>query len=90
MNNKGFTLIQFLLFVMLLLVIFLFSLAINGQKLSTSLSSLVNQNHRDVFAAAENYVIHEDIPFNSDNYVCVTKKRLERTGKDGKGETIPA
>lgn len=77
MNNKGFTLVEFTIWLLGIIVLFIIVLRMSSN-LATSIAKPISD--KQVFAAAENYVIREDISFNSDNYVCVTKKHLERTG----------
>ena len=78
MNNKGFTLIEFLIWLFGIIVFFFIALSMSRSALSTSAVGPVRENQ--VYAAAENYVIKENVPFNSDDYVCVTKSRLEKMG----------
>ena len=78
MNNKGFTLVEFTIWLFGIIVLFIIVINMSRDTLATSVAKPISD--KQVFAAAENYVIKEDISFNNDNYVCVTKRQLEITG----------
>ena len=85
MNNKGFTLVDFTIWLFGIIVLFIIALRMyNGLNISV----IKPISDRQVFAAAENYVIKENVPFNINNYVCVTKKHLEKVGYLKKADDI--
>ena len=77
-NNKGFTLVEFVIWLLGIIVLFIIVIHMSRDTLATSVAKPIKD--KEVFAAAERYVIKEDITFNNNNYVCVTKRQLEIAG----------
>ena len=77
-NNKGFSLVEFTIWLFGIIFLFIIVIHMSRDVLATSMVKPISD--KQVFAAAENYVIKEDISFNNNNYVCVTERQLEVTG----------
>ena len=76
MNRKGFTLVEFLICLVLLGIVLVLGLCASSDMLRTSLSSLRSVSDNEVFKAAKTYVQENNSVFNDDSYACVTVKEL--------------
>lgn len=86
MNNKGFTLVEFLIWLFSIVVLFILVLGMTKNTLATSISQVVSDDK--VFAAAENYMIKEKIEFNDSDYACVNERQLLITGYLKKNDNL--
>ena len=76
MNNKGFTLIEFLICLVMLGVVLVMGICASRNSLATSLVTLRSVSDNEVFKATKSYVISENISFNDKSYVCVSVRDL--------------
>ena len=80
MNNKGFSLTE------LLAVLFLFGIVVSiglyttKATLSTTMTTLELVTDNQIFNAAKNYIIEQNIPFNNEQKICVKVTELIEYG----------
>lgn len=80
MNNKGFSLIELLVGIFLISFVFFLGLTVSRKALSTSLSGISEVSDSEVYEAAKAYTYEKSIPFNDNNYTCITVKELIDSG----------
>ena len=76
MNRKGFTLIDLLACLALLGIILLIGISVSRNTMSTSLVRLRTVSDNEVFSAANNYVLENNIYFNEHGYICINVSDL--------------
>ena len=76
MNKKGFTLIEFLVCIVLLGIVLVIGLYSSGDMLKTSLSSLRSVSDNEVFKAAKAYAQENNDIFDRNGNACVNIQDL--------------
>ena len=85
MNNKGFTIMELLAVLVVISVIFsIVAFFVKGTAAST-MTQIDEISNNLIFSAAREYVLEENVGFNSEGYVCVTVQELIEYGYVNKG-----
>ena len=71
MNQKGFTLVEFLICIVLLGIVLVLGLCSSTDMLRTSLSSLRSVSDNEVFKAARSYALENNSTFDSNGHTCI-------------------
>ena len=80
MNNKGFTLIEFLICLAMFGFVLVMGICASKNKLAASLAVFRPVSNNEVFKAAKDYFISQNISFDGKSYVCVDIRDLIEYG----------
>ena len=80
MNNRGFTLIELLASLAIITLLFVLAVFMFKSTMASTETQLEEFVSNETYAVTNSYIIENSIPFNSDNYLCVSVKELLDSG----------
>ena len=76
MNRKGFTLVEVLASVVIVTIILVIVVNVVSGTMASTINEIDEVSEKQVFNAVNNYIIEENISFNSDGYACISVQEL--------------
>lgn len=80
MNNRGFTLVELLASLAIITLLFVLAVFMFKSTMASTETQLEEFVSNETYTVTNSYIIENNIPFNSDNYLCVSVKELLDSG----------
>lgn len=80
MNKKGFTLIEMLIWLLVIGILLIVAISLGRRTFATSLKDINTISDEKVFLAAEKYINDGNVDFNGESYTCITTNELKEKG----------
>ena len=80
MKNDGFTILEMLVWLLVIAIFTIIALNMGRKTFATSLRSVTDINDEEIFLAAEKYVNDGNVTFNNSNYTCISTNVLREKG----------